>query len=236
MPGRRAPDADSLELARLHPGGRRVPIRSHLRRRRRRNRRPRSAAGAVFSCSAPRARRPERRLTQPYCWRHRRSRATGLPSADLGTDRGRRRGRGRSARRPRAACRIARLADAIAAAGGFATDADLEAAAALNLAQPLTGRPAGARAPRSVTAPRAVAPCCRRRGGRRWTAAAALVEREHGHARGARGTPGHRRRDRPEDRRGAAGAAVQLARRTWSTAGVIHRGQLEDITGLATAG
>ena len=126
----------------------------------------------------------------------------------------------------------ARLADAIAAAGGFATDADLEAASALNLAQPLLDGQQ-VRVPRLGDGAAAVAP-----------SAAAGTGGD-----GGGGGLVNVNTATPEELEALPGiGAVTVQKivaarqeRPFSSLqdmvdrGVIHRGQLEDITGLATA-
>lgn len=134
----------------------------------------------------------------------------------------------------------ARIGEAIAAAGGYAPDADLEAAASINLAQVLAdgeqvrvprvgdGAQAAASTPASPGAPGAG-------GGSANGGAGGLVDLNTATPEELEALPGigavtvqkivAARQERPfaslED-------AVQR--------GVIHRGQLEDIQGLATAG
>jgi competence protein ComEA len=131
-----------------------------------------------------------------------------------------------------------RVADAIAAAGGYGTDADLAAAAAtINLAQPLTDGeqvhvPAIGDAPQ---APASAAPPSSGQGGAGGGASTGLVDLNTATPEELEALPGigpvtvqkivAARQERPftslED-------AVER--------GVIHRGQLEDIQGVATAG
>lgn len=123
-----------------------------------------------------------------------------------------------------------RVADAIAAAGGYATDADLDAAADLNLAQPLVDG-------QQVRVPRigegvAAAPSAEAAGG---AAAGSLVNVNTATPEELEALPGigavtvqkivAARQERPFS------SLQDMVDR-----GVIHNGQLEDITGLATAG
>ena len=107
-----------------------------------------------------------------------------------------------------------RVADAIAAAGGYATDADLDAAAtAINLAQPLSDGEQ-VRVPRigeTQPGPEASAPAVAGGGGSGGGATDRAGRPEHRHAGAARGVARHRRRYRPEDRRRAPGATVRVA-------------------------
>jgi competence protein ComEA len=125
-----------------------------------------------------------------------------------------------------------RVADAIDAAGGYGVDADLEAAAALNLAEPLADGQQ-VRVPRIGDAVVAAAP----------SAAAAA-------GGGSGGGPINLNTATPEELEALPGigpVTVQkiVAARTERpfasledavTRGVINRGQLEDIQGVATAG
>jgi competence protein ComEA len=125
-----------------------------------------------------------------------------------------------------------RVADAIDAAGGYGVDADLEAAAALNLAEPLADGQQ-VRVPRIGDAVAAAAP----------SAAAAA-------GGGSGGGPINLNTATPEELEALPGigpVTVQkiVAARTERpfasledavTRGVINRGQLEDIQGVATAG
>ncbi len=128
-----------------------------------------------------------------------------------------------------------RIADAIAAAGGYATDADLAAAATgVNLAEPLTDgqQVTIPRIGEAVAAPAAPAPGASAGGG---GTAGGMVNLNTATPEELEALPGigavtvqkivAAREERPfaslED-------AVER--------GVIHRGQLEDIQGLATAG
>ncbi len=126
-----------------------------------------------------------------------------------------------------------RVADAIEAAGGFATDADLDAATELNLAQPLVDGQQ-VRVPRIGEDAVAEAPSAPAAGGS--TASAG------GQVNVNTATP-----EELEALPGIGAVTVQkivAAReeRPFSSLqdmvdrGVIHRGQLEDITELATAG
>jgi competence protein ComEA len=126
----------------------------------------------------------------------------------------------------------ARLADAIEAAGGFATDADLEAASTLNLAQPLVDG-------QQVRVPRlgdnAVA-----------SVASAPADAVGGGSEGALVNVNTATPEELEALPGIGAVTVQkivAARQEQPFSslqdmvdrGIIHRGQLEDITGLATA-
>ena len=124
-----------------------------------------------------------------------------------------------------------RVADAIRAAGGYGVDADLEAAATLNLAEPLADGQQ-VRVPRIGDAVVAAAPSAAAGGG------------------GAGGGPINLNPATPEELEALPGigpVTVQkiVAARTERpfasledavTRGVINRGQLEDIQGVATAG
>ena len=127
----------------------------------------------------------------------------------------------------------ARLADAIAAAGGFATDADLEAASALNLAQPLLDGQQ-VRVPRLGDGAAAVASSVPAGAGGGGGGVAGLVNVNTATPEELEALPGigavtvqkivAARQERPFS------SLQDMVDR-----GVIHRGQLEDITGLATA-
>jgi competence protein ComEA len=124
-----------------------------------------------------------------------------------------------------------RIADAIDAAGGFAVDADLDAAGTLNLAQPLTDGQQ-VRVPRIGDGQAAVAPSAGAGGG---DASGGLLNVNTASPEELETLPGigavtvqkivAARQERPFS------SLQDLVDR-----GVIHRGQLEDITGLATAG
>lgn len=126
----------------------------------------------------------------------------------------------------------ARLADAIEAAGGFATDADLDAASALNLAQPLVDGQQ-VRVPRlgdGVVASVPSAPAGAESGG---GSAGGLVNVNTATPEELEALPGI----------GAVTVQKIVAARQEQPfsslqdmvdRGIIHRGQLEDITGLAT--
>ena len=130
-----------------------------------------------------------------------------------------------------------RVADAIAAAGGYGADADLEAAAALNLAEPLTDG-GQIRVPRIGDAAVAAGP----------TAPAPAVG--GGGASGGGSGPVNLNTATPEELEALPGIGpvtvqkIVAARAEQPFAsledaverGVINRGQLEDIQGLATAG
>ncbi|HEY6608469.1 MAG TPA: helix-hairpin-helix domain-containing protein [Candidatus Limnocylindria bacterium] len=123
-----------------------------------------------------------------------------------------------------------RVADAIAAAGGYATDADLAAAADLNLAQPLVDGQQ-VRVPRIGDAAVAAAPSAGPAGG---GSAAGLVNVNTATPEELEALPGigavtvqkivAARQERPFS------SLQDMVDR-----GVIHNGQLEDITDLATA-
>ena len=126
-----------------------------------------------------------------------------------------------------------RVADAIDAAGGYGVDADLEAAASLNLAEPLTDGQQ-VRVPRIGDAVVAAAPSAPAAAG----------------GGGSGGGPINLNTATPEELEALPGigpVTVQkiVAARTERpfasledavTRGVINRGQLEDIQGVATAG
>lgn len=131
-----------------------------------------------------------------------------------------------------------RVADAIAAAGGYASDADLEAAAAtINLAQPLNdGEQVGVpRVGETPPGPAASAPVVAGGGGSGGGGATGLVDLNTATPEELEALPGigavtvqkivAARQERPF-------ASLQDA----VDRGVIHRGQLEDIQGVATAG
>lgn len=123
-----------------------------------------------------------------------------------------------------------RVADAIAAAGGYATDADLDAAADLNLAQPLVDGQQ-VRVPRIGEGVAAAAPSADAAGG---ASAGSLVNVNTATPEELEALPGigavtvqkivAARQERPFS------SLQDMVDR-----GVIHNGQLEDITGLATA-
>jgi competence protein ComEA len=128
-----------------------------------------------------------------------------------------------------------RVADAIAAAGGYATDADLEAAAAgLNLAQPLVDG-GQVRVPRTSDAVAAAAPGSTAGAADPGAGAGGLVNLNTATPEELEALPGigpvtvqkivAARQERPFS---SLDDAVQR--------GVINRGQLEDLQGLATAG
>jgi competence protein ComEA len=128
----------------------------------------------------------------------------------------------------------ARLADAIEAAGGFATDADLEAASALNLAQPLVDGQQ-VRVPRLGDSAIAAAPSAPAPAGIDGGAAGGLVDVNTATPEELEALPGI----------GAVTVQKIVAARQEEPfsslqdmvdRGIIHRGQLEDITGLASAG
>ena len=107
-----------------------------------------------------------------------------------------------------------RVADAIAAAGGYASDADLEAAAAaINLAQPLSDGEQ-VRVPRigeTVPGPAASAPAMAGGAELRRRRLDRPRRPEHRHTRRARSATRDRCRHGPEDRRSAARTAVRVA-------------------------
>jgi competence protein ComEA len=125
-----------------------------------------------------------------------------------------------------------RIADAIEAAGGYAVDADLAAAAAVNLAQPLTDGQQ-VRVPRIGDAAVAAAPSAAAGGGA--TTGGGMVNLNTATPEELEALPGigevtvqkivAARQERPF-------ASLQDA----VDRGVINRGQLEDIQGVATAG
>jgi competence protein ComEA len=131
-----------------------------------------------------------------------------------------------------------RVADAIAAAGGYASDADLEAAAtAINLAQPLSDGEQ-VRVPRigeTEPGPAASVPAVAGGGGSGGGASTGLVDLNTATPEELEALPGigavtvqkivAARQEQPF-------ASLQDA----VDRGVIHRGQLEDIQGVATAG
>lgn len=130
----------------------------------------------------------------------------------------------------------ARLADAIHAAGGYATDADLDAASTLNLAQPLVDGQQ-VRVPRIGDGATAGGPAT-----------------SFGSESGSGGDGGGGLVDvnsaTPEELESLPGIGAVTVQKIVAARqeqpfsslqdmvdrGVIHRGQLEDITGLATAG
>ena len=128
----------------------------------------------------------------------------------------------------------ARLADAIEAAGGFAADADLEAASTLNLAQPLVDG-------QQVRVPRL---------GDGGTTAAAAASPGAGGGGGGAGGLVNMNTATPEELEALPGIGAVTVQKIVAARqeqpfsslqdmvdrGIIHRGQLEDITGLATAG
>lgn len=131
----------------------------------------------------------------------------------------------------------ARLADAIDAAGGFATDTDLDAASALNLAQPLVDGQQ-VRVPRlgdAVAAGGATASFGTGGSGTGPDAGGGLVNVNTATPEELEALPGigavtvqkivAARQERPFS------SLQDMVDR-----GIIHRGQLEDITGLASAG
>ena len=183
----------------------------HPRGRRRR----RARAGGCRRVDAPRAAARERDAGTPARtrsrWRLADRGARRIPSAGLATRRGRRPGRRGGARDPRAAGGIARgrchrrrrrLRDGRRPGGGGrrASTSPSRWSTASRCACPASGRPRRRRPTRG-----AVGPVDRQGGG-------GHGEPEHRDARGARGAAGHRPGDRPEDRRGAPGAAVRVAR------------------------
>ena len=134
----------------------------------------------------------------------------------------------------------ARIGEAIAAAGGYAADADLEAAAAINLAQVLADGDQ-VRVPRVGEGARAAAST---------PASPGAAEAGSGSANGGGGGLVDLNSATPEQLEALPGIGavtvqkIVAARQEQPFAsledavqrGVIHRGQLEDIQGLATAG
>lgn len=127
----------------------------------------------------------------------------------------------------------ARLADAIAAAGGYATDADLDAASELNLAQPLVDGQQ-VRVPRIGDGAIAGGPSASFGAGA-GSGGGGLVDVNTATPEELEALPGI----------GAVTVQKIVAARQEQPftslqdmvdRGIIHRGQLEDITGLATAG
>ena len=129
-----------------------------------------------------------------------------------------------------------RVADAIRAAGGYGVDADLEAAAAINLAEPLTDG-AQIRVPRIGDAAAAAAPS---------TPPAAGA----GGGGGSGGGPVDLNSATPEELEALPGIGPVTVQKIVAARaeqpftsledaverGVINRGQLEDLQGIATAG